>query len=113
LIKSCKIFKKSGEVKYLSKYIILFRFTQKGIEHIKEAPARIEAAKKLFRDMNAKVEEFYALMGRYDTVFIADAPDDETIIKAVAALCSLGNVQAESIRAFTEEEFRNLVEALP
>ena len=97
----------------MSKYIILFRFTQKGIEQIKESPARVEAAKQLFREMKAKVEEFYALMGRYDTVFIAEAPDDETIIKAVAALCSLGNVQAESIRAFTEEEFRNIVEALP
>jgi uncharacterized protein with GYD domain len=97
----------------MSKYIILFRFTQKGIEQIKESPARVEAAKRLFREMNAKVEEFYALMGRYDTIFIAEAPDDETIFKAVAALGSLGNVQAETLRAFTEEEFRNLVEALP
>lgn len=97
----------------MSKYIILFRFTQKGIENIKESPARVEAAKQLFQDMNATVEEFYALMGRYDTVFIAEAPDDETIIKASAALCSLGYVQAETIRAFTEDEFRNLVEALP
>ncbi len=97
----------------MPKYIILFRFTQKGIEQIKESPARVEAAKRLFREMNAKVEEFYALMGRYDTIFIAEAPDDETIVKAVAALGSLGNVQAETLRAFTEEEFRNLVEALP
>ncbi len=97
----------------MPKYIILFRFTQKGIEQIKESPARVEAAKRLFRDMNAKVEEFYALMGRYDTIFIAEAPDDETIVKAVAAVGSLGNVQAETLRAFTEEEFRNLVEALP
>jgi uncharacterized protein with GYD domain len=97
----------------MSKYIILFRFTQKGIEQIKESPARVEAAKRLFREMNAKVDEFYALMGRYDTIFIAEAPDDETIVKAVAALGSLGNVQAETLRAFTEEEFRNLVEALP
>ncbi len=97
----------------MSKYLILFRFTQKGIENIKEAPARVEAAKQLFRKMNANVEEFYALMGRYDTMFIADAPDDETITTAVAALCSLGNVQAETIRAFTEEQFRDLVDAMP
>ncbi len=97
----------------MSKYIVLFRYTQKGIENIKESPARVEAAKRLFREMNAKVEEFYALMGRYDTIFIAEAPDDETIVKAVAALGSLGNVQAETLRAFTEEEFRNLIEALP
>jgi uncharacterized protein with GYD domain len=97
----------------LSKYIILFRFTQKGIENIKDSPARVEEAKKIFLDMNAKVEEFYALMGRYDTMFIVEAPDDETIIKAVAIIGSLGNVQAETLRAFTEKEFRNIIEALP
>ncbi len=97
----------------MSKYIVLFSFTQKGMEHIKESPARVEAAKKIFRDMNAKVTEFYALMGRYDTVFIAEAPDDETIVKAVAAVGSLGNVHAETLRAFTEEEFQNIIKALP
>ena len=97
----------------MSKYIILFRFTQKGIENIKDSPARVEKAKKIFQDMNAKVEEFYALMGRYDTMFIVEAPDDETIVKAAATIGSLGNVQTETLRAFTEEEFRNIIEALP
>ena len=97
----------------MSKYIILFRFTQKGIENIKDSPARVEKAKKIFQDMNAKVEEFYALLGRYDTMFIVEAPDDETIVNAAATIGSLGNVQTETLRAFTEEEFRNIIEALP
>ncbi len=97
----------------MSKYIILFRFTQKGIENIKESPARVDAAKQLFRNMNAKVEEFYGLMGRYDTMFIVEAPDDETMVKAAASIGSLGYVQTETLRAFTEEEFRNIIEALP
>ena len=97
----------------MSKYLILFRFTQKGIENIKESPARVEASKQLFRDMNAEVENFYGLMGRYDTMFIVEAPDDETIVKAVAALGSLGYIQTETLRAFTEEEYRSIIEALP
>lgn len=97
----------------MAKYIILFRFTQQGIERIKEGPSRVEAAKKLFQDMNAEVKEFYAVMGRYDTIFIAEAPDDETIAKAVLSVGSLGNVHAETLRAFTEEEFRSIIEALP
>ncbi len=97
----------------MAKYIILFRFTHQGIERIKDGPARVKAAKQLFSDMNAEVKEFYAVMGRYDTVFIAEAPDDETIAKAVLALGSLGNVHAETLRAFTEEEFRDIIEALP
>ena len=63
--------------------------------------------------MNAEVEMFYGLMGRYDTMFIVEAPDDETIVKAVATIGSLGNVQTETLRAFTEKEFRNIIEALP
>ena len=97
----------------MSKYIILFRFTQKGIENIKESPARVEAAKQLFRDMNATVEKFYGLMGRYDTLFIVEAPDDETIVKAAAAIGSLGYVKTETLRAFTEDEYRSIIEALP
>ena len=97
----------------MAKYIILFRFTQQGIERVKESPSRIEAAKQLFRDMNAEVKEFYAVMGRYDTVFIAEALDDETIAKAVLAVGSLGNVHTETLRAFTEEEYRSIIEALP
>jgi uncharacterized protein with GYD domain len=36
-----------------------------------------------------------------------------TIIKAVTALCSLGYVQAETLRAFAEKEFRKIVEEMP
>ncbi len=97
----------------MSNYIVLFRFTDKGMENIKESPARVEAAKQLFRDMNAEVKEFFAVMGRYDTVFIAEAPDEDTIAKAVLAVCSSGNVHAETLRAFTEEEFKNITGALP
>ena len=97
----------------MSKYLILFRFTQKGIENIKESPDRVEAAKQLFRDMNAEVEKFYGLMGRYDTMFIVEAPDDETIVKAAATLGSLGYVKTETLRAFTEEDYRNIIEAMP
>jgi len=94
----------------MSKYLILFRFTQKGIENIKESPDRVEAAKQLFRDMNAEVEKFY---GGYDTKFIVDAPDDETIVKTAATLGSWGYVKTETLRAFTEEDYRNIIEAMP
>ncbi|HSF30607.1 MAG TPA: GYD domain-containing protein [Candidatus Tectomicrobia bacterium] len=52
-------------------------------------------------------------MGRYDTMFLIEGPDDATIAKAALALGSLGNVQSETLPAFTEEEYRQLVAALP
>jgi uncharacterized protein with GYD domain len=98
---------------HVATYIMLFRFTPQGIQNIKESPARVKAAKKALEDMGAKVKEFYLLMGQYDTAFIVEAPDDETIATAALAVGSLGNVSTETIGAFTEEEFRKMVAALP
>ena len=97
----------------MATYIMLFRFTQKGIENIKESPARVEAVEQTFRNMGAKVKEFYLVMGQYDTVIIAEAPDDETIARLSLAIGSLGNVRVETLRAFTEDEYRRIIAALP
>ncbi len=94
-------------------YIILFRFTQQGIKNIKESPDRVAAAKQTFRVMGAEVKEFYLVMGKYDTVFVVEAPDDETIAKLTLAIGSLGNVRTETLRAFTEDEYRKIIADLP
>lgn len=93
----------------MTRYLILFRYTQQGIQKIKESPARVKAAKDTYEEAGAHVKAFYALMGRYDTVFIAEAPDDETIMKANARVASQGFVTTETLRAFTEEEFGKLI----
>jgi len=97
----------------MATYIILFYFTQQGIQNIKEGPARVEAAKQIFRSMGAEVKEFYSVMGKYDTVCIVEAPNDETIAKAVLAIGSLGDVHTETLRAFTEDEYRKIITDLP
>lgn len=97
----------------MATYFVLFRFTQKGLESIKESPFRVEKAKGAFKELGANVKEFYALLGAYDTVFIAEAPNDETIAKAAMAVAALGNVRTEILRAFTEDEFRKVVAGLP
>ena len=97
----------------MATYITLLRFTQQGIENIKESPARVEAARKTYEQMGARVKDFYCVMGQYDAVLIAEAPDDEAITKIQLALSSLGNVRSETLRAFTEDEYRRIVAALP
>ncbi len=97
----------------MATYIILFRFTQQGIKNIKDSPDRVDAAKQTFRAMGAEVKEFYSVMGKYDTVFVVEAPDDKTIAKLTLAIGSLGNVRTETLRAFTEDEYRKIIADLP
>lgn len=94
-------------------YILLARWTQKGIESIKESPARLDRAKELARSMGAEIESFVLLSGQYDFGVRLRAPDDDTVAKLVLAISSQGNVRTETMRAFTEEEFRQIIDGLP
>ena len=57
-------------------FITLGKYTQKGIENIKEGPSRLEEAKKAFKAVGAEIKEFYLVTGEYDMVVIVEAPDD-------------------------------------
>jgi uncharacterized protein with GYD domain len=99
----------------MATYIVLFSFTDQGIRNIKDGPARVKAAKKIFQDLGANVKDFYLVMGfaQYDTLFVVEAPDDETVSKASLKIGSLGNVRTDTHRALTEEEFQKIVSNLP
>jgi len=97
----------------MATYITLARFTKQGIEEIKESPARLDAAKQAFQAMGAEMKEFFLVTGTYDLVVISEAPDDETVAKLALSIGKEGNVRTETLRAFTEDEYRNIISALP
>ena len=96
----------------MATYISLIRFTQQGIETIKDSPARLDMAKQVFQSMGASVKEFYLVTGEYDAVVIGEAPDEETMAKLALTIGSTGAIRTESFRAFTEEEYRKIIAAL-
>jgi len=94
-------------------YISLIRFTQKGVETIKEGPSRLDRAKQMYRSAGAEMKAFYLVTGRYDAVVISEAPNDEVVARLALAAGALGNVRTETLRAFSEDEYRKIVAALP
>ncbi len=94
-------------------YINLLRYTQKGIENIKEGPARLDAAKQAYKAMGCEIKSFYLVIGQYDAVVISEAPNDEAVANLALAIGSKGNVRTETLRAYTEDEYRKLVSSLP
>ena len=97
----------------MATYIILLRYTPQGIKNIKDSPARIDAARKAFQAAGADFKHWFLTMGEYDAVVIAEAPNDETMAKLILSIGALGNVGTQTLRAFTEAEFRQLVAGLP
>ncbi|MFC1968530.1 GYD domain-containing protein [Chloroflexota bacterium] len=98
----------------MANYIVFFGYTEQGIKSIKDSPARVEAAKKIFEGMGAKVKEFYLVMGmdRYDTMFIVEAANDEIVAQASLKIGSLGSVRTDTHRAFSEDEFKKIISRL-
>ncbi len=94
-------------------YISLLHFTQKGIETIKDAPGRLDEAKRAYRDAGAEIKAFYLVMGQYDMVVVSEAPNDEVIAELALALGARGTSRSETLRAFREDEYRRIVAALP
>lgn len=97
----------------MATFVTLGRYTQQGIQGIKEAPTRLNSFKTGVQRAGGAFRGFYLTMGQYDIVAIIEAPDDETAARIALATASLGNVTTETLRAFNEEEFRMLVASLP
>jgi uncharacterized protein with GYD domain len=97
----------------MATYIMLIRYTPKGIEKVKESPSRLDAAKKAFKAAGAELKDFYLVTGRYDIVVVAESPNDGTIAKGSLDLASKGSVATETLRAFKEDEYRKIIAALP
>jgi uncharacterized protein with GYD domain len=94
-------------------YMTLVRYTQQGIESIKDSPVRLDTARDLFKSLGAEIKSFYLAMGRYDVMVISEAPDDETATKLALTIGSTGAIRTETFRIFTEDEYRRLISELP
>ncbi len=93
-------------------YVMLNRYTSQGIANVKQSPARIDALKPVFKANGAEIRQVFLVMGAYDTLLIVEAPDDETCARLSLSIGAAGNVRVETLRAFSEDDFRKIVSAL-
>ena len=94
-------------------YVSLLRYTQQGIQNMKDSPNRLETAKKMFKEMGGELKEFYLALGRYDAVVISEVPDGETAAKIILTIGGVGAVRTETFRVFEEDEYRRIFADLP
>jgi uncharacterized protein with GYD domain len=94
-------------------YISLVNYTQKGIENIKDSPERLEKVKAAINASGGEFKAFYLTMGRYDIVVISEAPNDEAYAATMLAIGAAGAVRSETLKAFTEDEYRNIIASIP
>ena len=90
-------------------YITLIKWTDQGIRNVKESPQRLDATRKAIEAAGGKLVGFYLTMGRYDAVLISEGPSDEAVAALVLSAGSQGSVRTETMKAFPEDQYRNII----
>jgi uncharacterized protein with GYD domain len=93
-------------------YVAMLKWTPQGLQNLKQSPSRLDAARKSFESAGAKMKDFYMVTGHHDMIAIIDAPDDASLARALLTTAAQGSVTTETCRAFTENEYRQIIGAL-
>ncbi|WP_227378540.1 GYD domain-containing protein [Haladaptatus halobius] len=94
-------------------YVCLINYTEQGIQNVEESPARLDSFKEIVNEQGGEIKGYYLTMGRHDLVTVLEFPDDQTAAQVLLRLGSLGNVSTETLKAFPEEEYREIIDDLP
>ena len=94
-------------------YITLATYTNQGVKSIKESVKANEEAINTAEKMGEKVIGFYHIMGEYDVIVISECSGDEVAVAGSIMASSDGNVRTTTLRAFTQEEFSEIIKKLP
>ncbi len=96
----------------MATYIALISFTDQGIRNVKDSPDRYENFKAMAKKLGIIVKSAYWTSGSYDMIVVVDG----TVEVAMAALMkvrSLGNVRTQTLRGFSIDEMRRMLNNLP
>ena len=93
-------------------YVMLANWTDQGVRTVEDGPKRVDVARKSLAEMGGKFLSVYMTMGVHDMVITYDAPDDAVAARFTLLLGKQGNVRTQSLKAFPEEAYRQIVNSL-
>lgn len=88
----------------MSTYIALAKFTDQGLKSVKETVKRADSAKEMAAKYGVQMKDIYWTLGKYDIVVLLEAKDDASLTAFNLALCSMGNVKFQTMKAFNKDE---------
>jgi uncharacterized protein with GYD domain len=96
----------------MATFITLSKFTDQGMRNIKESPDRFVALKAMAEKMGLEVKGAFYTIGEYDMMVIIEG-DEQMATAALLKVGSLGNIHTQTLRAFSPDEMRGIIEKMP
>lgn len=95
----------------MPRFIHLVNYTTEGVEQI---GAHEPQPEDVIESLGAgDIQSVHATLGQYDIVAVTEFPDAETATQFSIAMSKGGHSSAETLRAFTQDEFGDIVEGVP
>ena len=91
----------------------MVNYTAEGMANIEDSPDRLDDGKSLVESMGGEVVDFYLTMGRYDLLVVVDGLDDDAMAKVALTLGREGAIETETLKAWPEDEYREIIAGLP
>lgn len=91
-------------------YILLVDWTDQGITKFRDSVDRYEQGRGIMEGAGVKFRDIYWTLGSHDMVSIVEAPDEETLSAALLRNVSLGNFRTTTMRAFSADEMRAVID---
>ena len=91
-------------------YVATVNWTAQGIANFQDSVDRYDAAVGEFEKRGVRFVDAYWTLGEYDLVVVVEAPDDETVAAVLLRLGALGNLRTKTMRAFSRDEMRGVIE---
>ena len=63
--------------------------------------------------MGGKITSWHLTMGHYDAVILTEFPNDDACARFMLSVSALDNVTTETLKAFSEDEYRKIIASLP
>jgi uncharacterized protein with GYD domain len=72
----------------------------------------LDAARKLAKDLGGEIKTVYMTQGGFDLALVVEMPNDEKLASFVLKLGSFGYVRTTTLKAYAEDEYRKIIDAL-
>jgi uncharacterized protein with GYD domain len=91
-------------------YVVLINWTDQGVKGFKDTVDRWEQARDAGNESGLQWGDTYWTVGPYDIVSTLEGPDDETVMAGLLRVASLGNIRTTTMRAFSPDEMRSVIQ---
>ena len=93
----------------MPKYVLLVDWTEQGVQAVDQTVDRLEEGSKLAETFGCRLEHVWWTQGSHDMVSVVDAADEEAMVAYTLAVVRLGNFRTTTLRAWSEDEMRDIV----